>query len=92
MVAKLRLLGFGLGIATLLTLTACGGQPAEATDDSGSARVAADAKRKSEPAPPSDYVRSRCSECSCRVFSGKTGYCSRPACKHHWKKHPPRTV
>jgi len=90
MVTKLRLLGLGMGIATLLALTACGSSSVEATDGDSGARVAADAKRKNEPAPPADYVRSRCSECSCRVYSGKTGYCGRPSCKHHWKEHPPR--
>ncbi len=87
---KLRLLGLGVGIATLLTLTACGAAPAEGTDEAavgGKDRTATDAARKSEPAPPADYVRTRCGECSCRVFSGKTGYCSRPSCRHHWKKH-----
>ncbi len=82
--AKLRLLGLAMGIVTLLTLTACGASSVDATDD-GKDRT--ETVRKSEPAPPADYVRDRCRECSCRVFSGKTGYCSRPACKHHWKKH-----
>ena len=88
MLAKLRLLGLGVGFATLMTLTACGGSPAEATDQGGRDRTVADSAKKNEPAPPKDYVRSRCGECACRVFSGKTGYCGRPSCKHHWKKHP----
>jgi len=87
--AKLRLLGLGMVIATLMALTACGGSPAEATEGGGD-RTVADSTRKNEPAPPKDYVRSRCGECGCRVFSGKTGYCGRPSCKHHWKKHPSR--
>ncbi len=85
---KLRLLGLAMGIVTLLTLTACGASSVDATDDGGGkGRTVTETARKSEPAPPADYVRSRCRECSCRVFSGKTGYCSRPACKHHWKEH-----
>ncbi len=84
--AKLRLLGLAMGIVTLLTLTACGASSVDATDDGGG-KDRTETVRKSEPAPPADFVRDRCREWSCRVFSGKTGYCSRPACKHHWKKH-----
>ena len=94
----LRLLGLALGASSVLALAACGGGPATAdaaTDDAEkpSKETVSDAKRAGEPAPPADYVRSRCTECSmCRVFMGGGGYCSRPACKHHWKDHkrPPQ--
>ncbi len=92
-----RLLGLALVTAFVLALAACGAGEASADGKSDAAaktkqKEVSAAKRKSEPAPPADYVRSRCSECSCRVYSGDGGYCSRPACKHHWKDHkrPPQ--
>ena len=89
-----RVLGIVLGTGLVLTLTACGGSPAAATDDAGRSGgdTVTNATRQSEPPPPADYVRSSCHECSCRVFAGDTGYCSRPSCKHHWTDHqrPPQ--
>ena len=92
-----RLLGLALGTAFVLGLAACGAGEASAdgkTDaaDKTKQQAVSDAKRKSEPAPPADYIRARCTECSCRVYAGGGGYCSRPACKHHWKDHqrPPQ--
>lgn len=99
---KLRLLAMALGTGVVLTLAACGGSPADATDDTGksgksgtsggSGDSVTTAQRKSEPPPPADYVRSSCHECSCRVFAGAGGYCGRPSCKHHWTDHqrPPQ--
>ena len=92
-----RLLGLALVTVFVLTLAGCGAGEASAdgkTDGGAKTKQksVSDAKRKNEPAPPADYVRSRCTECSCRVYSGDGGYCSRPACKHHWKDHqrPPQ--
>ncbi len=92
-----RLLGLALVTVLVLPLAACGADEASADDkadaaDKTKAPSVSDANRKSEPAPPADYVRSRCTECSCRVYMGDGGYCSRPACKHHWKDHkrPPQ--
>ena len=93
---KLRLLALALGTGLVLTLAACGGSPAEATDDTGKSGGSGDsvttAQRQNEPPPPADYVRFSCHECSCRVFAGDNGYCSRPSCRHHWKDHqrPPQ--
>ena len=89
-----RLLAIALATGSILALAACGGSPesAEAEAKESKQPVSEDV-RKSEPAPPADYVRSRCTKCSvCRVFMGDGGYCSRPACKHHWKDHqrPPQ--
>ncbi len=92
-----RLLGLALVAAFVLALAACGAGEASAEQKTRAAdktkqKAVSDAKRKSEPAPPADYVRARCTECSCRVYTGAGGYCSRPACKHHWKDHqrPPQ--
>ena len=92
-----RLLGLALVAVFVLALAACGAGEASAEQKTGAAdktkqKAASDAKRKSEPAPPADYIRARCTECSCRVYTGDGGYCSRPACKHHWKNHqrPPQ--
>ncbi len=92
-----RLLGLALVTAFVLALAACGADQASAdqktdTADKPKEQAVSDAKRRSEPAPPADYVRSRCTDCSCRVYMGDGGYCSRPACKHHWKNHqrPPQ--
>ncbi len=90
-----RLLGLALATAFILSLAACGAGEASAgekTADKTKQRAVSDAKRKSEPAPPADYVRARCTACSCRVYTGETGYCRRPGCKHHWKDHqrPPQ--
>ena len=87
-----RLLGLALATAFIVALAACGADSASADDktdaaDKSKSQAVSDAKRQSEPAPPADYVRSRCTECSCRVYAGDGGYCSRPACKHHWKDH-----
>ena len=94
----LRLLGIALATGSLLALAACGGGPASedvatADDEKPKQKKVSDAERAGEPAPPADFVRSRCSKCSvCRVYAGDGGYCSRPACKHHWKDHqrPPQ--
>ena len=92
-----RLLGLALATAFILSLAACGAGEASAdgkTDaaDKTKEPAVSDAKRKSEPRPPPDYVRSRCPDGSCRVYMGAGGYCRRPACKHHWKDHqrPPQ--
>jgi len=92
-----RLFGLALVTAFVLALAACGADEASADDTSAAAEktkepAVSETKRQSEPAPPADYVRSRCTECSCRVYMGDGGYCSRPACKHHWKDHkrPPQ--
>ncbi len=92
-----RLLGLALVTAFVLALAACGADQASADEKTDTAEkpkepAVSDAKRQSEPAPPADYVRSRCTDCSCRVFMGDGGYCSRPACKHHWESHqrPPQ--
>jgi len=93
-----RLLGLALVAAFVLALAACGAGEASAEQKTSAAdktkqKAVSDAKRKSEPAPPADYVPSRCTACSsCRVFGGNGGYCKRPACKHHWKDHqrPPQ--
>ena len=70
----------------LLMMTACA--------DSSSASGEVDTQQAGgvEPGPPADYVRSKCSECSCRVYMGEQGSCTRPACRHGWKNHqrPPQ--
>jgi len=69
------------------------GTEAEAKEQSAQARDsradkdATAAAERAEPPPPDDYVRSRCTVCSCRVFTGSTGLCSRPTCYHGWKDH-----
>ncbi len=92
-----RLLGLALATAFILSLAACGADEASAGEKNDAAvktkePKVSDAKRKSEPAPPADYIRARCTECSCRVYTGDGGYCRRPGCKHHWKDHqrPPQ--
>ena len=91
-----RLLGLALVTAFVLALAACGADQASADETDAAEKpkeqAVSDTKRQSEPAPPADYVRSRCTDCSCRVYMGDGGYCSRPACKHHWKNHqrPPQ--
>ncbi len=91
-----RLLGLALVAAFVLALAACGADSASADQKNDTAgktkQTVSDAKRKSEPPPPADYVRARCTECSCRVYTGGGGYCRRPGCKHHWKDHqrPPQ--
>ena len=76
-----RLLGLALVAVFVLALAACGAGEASADQtghtDKSKAEVS-DAKRKSEPAPPADYIPSRCTACSsCRVFGGDGGYCKR---------------
>ncbi len=86
-------------MAIVLALWGCGrssaeagseseaGASAEASRDSRAERDARAAAVRAEPPPPDDYVRSRCTVCSCRVFTGGTGICSRPSCNHGWKDH-----
>ena len=67
-----RLLGLALATAFILSLAACGADEASAGEKNDAAvktkePAVSDAKRKSEPAPPADYIRARCTECSCRV-------------------------
>lgn len=92
-----RLLGVALVTASILALAACGGssdspEAKAGADEKPKVKKVSDAEREGEPAPPADFVRSRCTKCSCRVFMGDGGYCRRPACKHHWKDHqrPPQ--
>ncbi len=88
-----------VSMAMLLALWGCGrssadagseseaGTTAEESRDSKADREARAAAARAEPPPPDDYVRSRCTVCSCRVFTGSTGACSRPSCNHGWKDH-----
>lgn len=77
----------------VLGLAACGGGDDPATPEDGakttktSEKTVSEAQRANEPGPPADYVRSRCTKCSCRVYMGDGGYCTRPSCKHSWKDH-----
>jgi hypothetical protein len=75
-------------------LSGCGGAAAETDEPAPETEVRAAEPKSSraeaapaEPAPPDDYVRSRCTACSCRMFTGDTGRCSRPSCHHGWKDH-----
>ncbi len=89
----LRLLGIALAIGSVGALAACGGGPASADaatadNEKPKQKSVSAAQRAGEPAPPADFIRAPCTECSvCRVYTGDGGYCSRPACKHHWKDH-----
>jgi hypothetical protein len=88
-----------LSTALALALLGCGRSSAEARPEPGSTsstRESRDSKSdkearaaavRADPPPPDDYVRSRCTVCSCRVFTGGTGICSRPSCGHGWKDH-----
>ena len=90
-----RFFGLILLVSVLMLVTACGKPASTSAAEDGEpkkkeARKAKDAKdAKSEPGPPADFVRAKCTACSCRFFSGDEGYCSRPSCRHHWKDHQP---
>ncbi len=72
--------------AAALTLTACRDSSSASTGEDGS-DAKAEARKSNEPGPPADYVRARCGNCSCRVFMGDEGHCTRPSCRHHWQEH-----
>lgn len=78
-------------VAAVLALVSCrGSTEASPGGEPGKDRAAAQATeeaRNNEPPPPADYVRYRCSKCSCRVFTGDGAYCNRPSCQHHWSDH-----
>jgi hypothetical protein len=79
-----------MAVAVLALVSCRGSTEASPGDEAENARTAAEAReeaRRNEPPPPDDYVRYRCSKCSCRVFMGDGAYCSRPSCRHHWSEH-----
>ena len=88
-----RFFGLILLGSVLLLVTGCGKpeSTSAAEEDAPKKRAATKAKdakdAKSEPGPPADFVRAKCTACSCRFFSGDEGYCSRPSCRHHWRDH-----
>lgn len=75
--------------AAVLTLTACRDS---SSANAGEGGASASRTKTKTPGPPADYVRSRCVLCSCRMFMGDSGECSRPSCGHSWKDHqrPPQ--
>ncbi len=94
MVIKIRSLGaLALG-AILLAAAGCGGpdeaEGASAGKSDKKSQTARSEEKKAQgrtDMPPADYVRYRCSECSCTVFTGEGADCGRPGCRHHWSTH-----
>ncbi len=89
---KARWIGIPLVAMALLLLPACGSDE-DASDQSDDATEAtskgADTKAAAKPkgGPPADYVKWKCSTCSCRVFAGDGAECTRPSCRHNWSEH-----
>ncbi len=88
---KLRLLGIVLAAGAALMLSACGASNSQEPEDV-TAEAAEAAAGDAEPGPPEDYIRYRCFTCSCRVYTGERGYCTRTSCRHNWREHqrPPQ--
>ena len=77
-----RLLGGALVALTMVLAAGCG-DPASSEAADGRNTTAA----RNPDGPPADYVRARCSLCSCAFFGGDDAQCKRPTCKHHWSDH-----
>ena len=82
--SRARILGSAFILVTTVFAVACSG-PAETEASDGNH---ANRKVARDPdGPPADYVRARCSLCSCPFFGGESGNCARPTCRHPWSDH-----
>ncbi len=70
--------------------SASGETTAKSTSSEPKRRSDTDQARTRTDAPPANWVRTKCTTCSCRVFSGDEPYCERPSCRHHWSEHKSR--
>ena len=79
--SRARILGSAFVLVTMVFAVSCSG-PAESEASDGKNTAARDPD-----GPPADYVRARCSLCSCPFFGGESGNCKRPTCRHAWSDH-----
>lgn len=94
MANTIRTLGAAVIGAVLLAAAGCSGPseakgaaPKEGKKPAAESRASSTQAKGRTDLPPADYVRYRCSECSCAAFSGDAADCSRPGCRHHWSTH-----